>query len=91
MNHPPKCATFNSPEFLAAQIHHQCQTASWGEATVGAGPDGAGTAAARPDAIANCRPLRCPDCRTKATWVAANAAASCLTKLPQKISPKEGS
>lgn len=32
-----------------------------------------------PGAIANCRPLRCPDCRTKATWVDASAAASCFT------------
>lgn len=32
-----------------------------------------------PGPIANCRPLRCPVCRTKATWVAASAAASCFT------------
>jgi len=32
-----------------------------------------------PGAMANCRPLRCSDCRTKATWVAASAAASCFT------------
>jgi len=30
-----------------------------------------------PGAMAKCRPLRCPEFRTKATWVAASAAASC--------------
>ena len=34
-----------------------------------------------PGPIANCRPLRCPVCRTKATWVAASAAASCFTVI----------
>lgn len=65
--------TLNYKVFLLPIIN---QTASWSEVT--AGTDG-------PDAIANCRPLRCPDCKTKATCVAANAAASCFTKLQQNI------
>jgi hypothetical protein len=52
-----------------SHIKHTYYTCSC--CTVGPGADaGAG-------AIAKCRPLRCPEFRTKATWVAASAAASC--------------
>lgn len=47
------------------------QAGSWG---------GTGATTACAGATVNCRPLLCPDCSTKATCVAANAAASCLTK-----------
>lgn len=47
-------------------------TCSWCSVGAGAG------------AIANGRPLRCPDCRTKATCVAASAAASCPNNINSK-------